>query len=137
MRFCATVPYLGLWAPHDGAGDAEVQCTAMLEGLMVPEVGVEIPPQLVELSRHVAGLQLKAPPGDTPTGFGHACVVPPDEMVSAAFVRAVTPRIVAKGRLDRFSVRARALSGRSRASLWRSGDDHSRQARSASLLRVW
>ena len=29
------------WALHDGARDAGVQCTAMLEGLMVPEVGVE------------------------------------------------------------------------------------------------
>ncbi len=28
-------------APHDGPRDAGVQCTAMLEKLMVPEVGVE------------------------------------------------------------------------------------------------
>ena len=30
------------WAPRDGSQDAEVQCAAVLEDLMVPEVGVEM-----------------------------------------------------------------------------------------------
>lgn len=36
-----TAPGMARWASHNGARDAEVQCTAMLEELMVPEVGVE------------------------------------------------------------------------------------------------
>ncbi len=36
-----TAPCVALWALHDRARDAEVQCTAILEELMVPEVGVE------------------------------------------------------------------------------------------------
>ena len=35
-------------ARHDGPRDAEVQCTAMLEKLMVPEVGVESFAQAIE-----------------------------------------------------------------------------------------
>ena len=97
----------------------------------LPEVGVEMPPQLIELQCPAAGLRLKVPPDHTPTGLRHACVVPPAQMVSAALVLRRYLALLRESPLDRFTVRAQALHERSRASLWRSGDDHSQQARRA------
>ena len=105
----------------------------------MPEVGVEMPSQLIELQCPAVGLRLKVPPTHTPTGLRNACIVPPAQMVSAALVRAVTPRIAATGPA-RSLHRACASSSRtiSRITLAVRGRSFSASAaRSASLMRVW
>lgn len=84
-------------APRDGARAAEFQRTAILEGLMVPEVGVEIQSQLIELKCHAAVLRLKVPPGHTPAGLRDFILLPPILTVSAAQFRKVR-RIIARRR---------------------------------------
>ena len=132
-------PCAARWAPSTKRRNAEVQCTAVLKDLMVPEVGVEIPPQLVDLQCPAAGLRLKVPPGHTPAGLRHACAIPPAQMVSAALVHATTPRIAARGP-PRSLHGACASSSRttSRITLAVKGRSYSvSPARSASLMRVW
>lgn len=72
-----TAPRVAQRAPDDRAWDARVRWAVMLEDLMVPEVGVEIPSQLIELQCPATCLRPKVPTGHTPTGLRHACVIPP------------------------------------------------------------
>ena len=50
----------------------------------LPEVGVEIPSQVIEFQCAAAGLRLKVPPAHTPTGVRDFIPLPPILMVSAA-----------------------------------------------------
>ena len=65
-------------------GGAEVRCTAMHKGLMVPEVGVEMPSQVIELQCAAAGLRPKVPQAHIPTGVRDFIPLPPILTVSAA-----------------------------------------------------
>ena len=65
-------------------GGAEVRCTAMHKGLMVPEVGVEMPSQVIELQCAAAGLRPQVPQAHIPTGVRDFIPLPPILTVSAA-----------------------------------------------------